>query len=169
MERLAGLTLAELLVVLAVLALLSMLAVPALDAAVLNAKRRATIEALVRGAWLARVEAARRGRPAVLCASADGTACAPPGADWSGGWIVAFPDEPPDVLRRWPGAGDARARVLSNRNEFVFQPFERRSTNGTLAWCDRRGAVAARAVVVATTGRPRVESGSGSLPCPAGG
>ena len=46
--------------------------------------------------------------------------------------------------------------IVANRRDFVFRPFEVRSTNGTLTFCDRRGPNAARAVIVSYTGRPRV-------------
>ena len=46
--------------------------------------------------------------------------------------------------------------VISNRPYYEFRP-GRRSTNGTTVFCDRRGAAAARAVIVSYTGRPRVD------------
>ena len=45
--------------------------------------------------------------------------------------------------------------VISNRPYYEFRP-GRRSTNGTIVFCDSRGAAAARAVIVSYTGRPRV-------------
>jgi type IV fimbrial biogenesis protein FimT len=45
--------------------------------------------------------------------------------------------------------------VISNRPYYEFRP-GRRSTNGSIVFCDGRGAVAARAVIVSYTGRPRV-------------
>lgn len=166
MDRQHGLTLLEVLTAIAIVAVLAGLAVPALDRVVLNARRTAAMEALVRAAWFARIEALQRGRPVLLCASSDGERCtADPGA-WSDGWLVAPADSPTLALRRGAGATDPRARLLANRSAFSFEPYERRSTNGTLAWCDDRGAAAARAVVIAPTGRPRLEHGAGSLPCP---
>ena len=76
------------------------------------------------------------------------------------------PDEPL-LLRR---QGTPGARISSNRSSFRYKPFNRRSTNGTLVYCDDRGQAAARAVVISYTGRPRVTaltaSGS-SLDCSA--
>jgi type IV fimbrial biogenesis protein FimT len=156
MERHAGITLIELLTVLALLALLAGLAVPALDTLVLNARRAAAMDGLVRAAWFARSEALKRGRPVLLCPAAEGNRCAADTAAWSEGWRIAPVDQP-----------HPRARVLANRSAFSFEPQDRRSTNGTLAWCDARGASAARAVVIAPTGRPRLVRGPGSLECPA--
>jgi type IV fimbrial biogenesis protein FimT len=167
MDRLAGFTLIELLVAMALVAVLARVAVPALDGLMLNARRAAAMEGLVRAAWFARTEALQRGRPVILCAAAAGDACAADLGAWSEGWLVAPFDEPGHVLRRGTGAADPRARLLANRASFRFEPHDRRSTNGTLAWCDRRGAGAARAVVISPTGRPRLEHGAGSLECPA--
>jgi hypothetical protein len=48
--------------------------------------------------------------------------------------------------------------IVGNRPYFDFRPIMRRSTNGTLVFCDERGAAAARAVIVSYTGRPRVDT-----------
>lgn len=166
MDRHAGLTLLELLTAIAIVAVLAGIAVPALDRVMLNARRAAAMESLLRAAWFARTEALQRGRPVILCASVGGDGCTPDPAAWTSGWLVASADAPMAALRRGPGATDPRARLLANRAAFSFEPHDRRSTNGTLAWCDDRGATAARAVVIAPTGRPRLERGAGSLACP---
>jgi type IV fimbrial biogenesis protein FimT len=165
MERQHGLTLLEVLVALALLAILAGLATPALDTLRLNASRAAAMDGLMRAAWYARSEAARRGHAVVLCASAGGDACAGSPAGWSGGWLVTPAHDPAAVLRRGVGAGHGRAQLLANRSAFSFEPRDRRSTNGTLAWCDQRGEPAARALVISPTGRPRLERGSGALEC----
>ena len=166
MDRHAGVTLLELLTVIAIGAVLAGIAIPSLDRGLLNARRAAAMESLVRAAWFARTEALRRGRPVILCASGDGGGCAGEPDAWGGGWLVAPADAPTLVLRRGPGATDPRARLVANRSVFSFEPYDRRSTNGTVAWCDSRGETAARAVVIAPTGRPRLERGAGSLGCP---
>lgn len=166
MDRQAAFTLVELLTTLALLALLGALAVPALEGAILNARRAAALEELARAAWFARSEALRRGRPVLLCAAG------PAGCDssldaWNGGWRVVPADTPGDPLRQGGGITDPRVRLLANRAVFRFEPHDRRSTNGTIAWCDRRGAAAARAIVIAPTGRLRMTRDAGSLACPA--
>jgi type IV fimbrial biogenesis protein FimT len=166
MDKHNGVTLLELLAVITLVAVLTGVAVPALDRALLNARRAAVMESLVRAAWFARTEAMRRGRPVILCGSAGGELCVAGSDAWSGGWLVASADAPATALRRGPGATDGRARLLANRSMFTFEPHDRRSTNGTLAWCDHRGESAARAVVIAPTGRPRLQQGAGSLACP---
>jgi type IV fimbrial biogenesis protein FimT len=166
MDRHAGVTLLELLMVIAIGAVLAGIAVPSLDRGLLNARRAAAMESLVRAAWFARTEALQRGRPVILCASGSGGRCAAEPDAWGGGWLVAPADAPEVILRRGPGTTDPRARLVANRSAFSFEPYDRRSTNGTIAWCDGRGATAARAVVIAPTGRPRLERGAGSLACP---
>lgn len=163
MDRQTGITLIELMTAIALIAILAGLAVPALDGILLNARRAAAMEELVRAAWFARTEAMRRGRPVLLCASAGG-GCDADAVAWHDGWVVAPADQPEHILRRG-GAAHPRARLLSNRSSFSFEPHDRRSTNGTLAWCDHRGASAARSVVIAPTGRPRLQRGSGPLGC----
>lgn len=165
MHRASGITLIELLTALAVIAVLAGLAVPALDGLLLNARRAAAMEGLFRAAWLARTEALRLGRPVLLCGSALGDGCDGDPRSWTAGWVVVPADPPAEVLRRGGGIARAGARLLSNRSAFRFEAAERRSTNGTLAWCDRRGAAAARAIVISPTGRPRHTHGSGSLEC----
>jgi type IV fimbrial biogenesis protein FimT len=45
--------------------------------------------------------------------------------------------------------------ITSNRPYYEFR-VGRRSTNGTVVFCDRRGTAAARSVIVSYTARPRV-------------
>jgi type IV fimbrial biogenesis protein FimT len=159
-------TLMELLVALALVAVLAALATPALESLRLNASRAATMEGLLRAAWYARSEAVRRGSAVVLCPAGSGGACVPQREAWGGGWTVAVAATPEAPLRTGPGVHHARAALLANRDAFTFETRDRRSTNGTLAWCDPRGVSASRAIVISPTGRPRLERGSGSLECP---
>jgi type IV fimbrial biogenesis protein FimT len=52
-------------------------------------------------------------------------------------------------------------KITANRRSFAFRPFEIRSTNGTLIFCDRRGPEFARAVIISYTGRPRTYPAAG--------
>jgi hypothetical protein len=66
--------------------------------------------------------------------------------------------------------GYSGAVITANRSAFVFRPFGKRSVNGTLTFCDRRGPDAARSVIVSYTGRPRATAASinsNQLRCPA--
>lgn len=164
MDGRRGFTLVELLAALAILAVLAGLAAPAWRNLALDARRAAAMEDLARAAWYARVEAMQRGRPVELCASASGTNCDGSSAGWSAGWRVAPAGNLGDPLRVGRPS-PAPARLLANRASFRFEPHDRRSTNGTIVWCDPRGRTASRALVIAPTGRPRLEPGSGALDC----
>ncbi len=165
MRHAQGMTLMELLVALALLAILAALATPALESLRLNAGRAAVMEGLLRAAWFARSEAIRQGRPVLLCPAGPGDACATRREAWSDGWVVAAAAAPDAALRTGRGVGPARATLLANRDAFTFEVQDRRSTNGTLAWCDPRGESASRAIVISPTGRPRLQRGSGSIEC----
>lgn len=162
MRRPAGFSLWELMLTLGVAAVLLGLAVPGFSAFLLDSRRTADINAFVTAVQLARSEAAKRARPIVLCQTPDTFACGA-GADYARGWMV-FVDA--DGAR--PIARSATEELLtthvprtsgpihSNRRLYEFRPFRRRSTNGTITFCDRRGAAQARAVIVSYTARPRV-------------
>jgi type IV fimbrial biogenesis protein FimT len=157
----AGYTLTDLVVTLAVLAVLFASAVPALSKLLLDARMTRQVNGLVHGVHLARQTALVRLTEVALCKSPAGDDCRHEGR-WEDGWLLfvnADRDYPPRVSR-----GDARlaaggawdgGRIDSNRRFYVFRPATIRSTNGTFVFCDRRGAAAARALIVSYTGRPR--------------
>jgi type IV fimbrial biogenesis protein FimT len=161
----AGTTLWELLATLAVLAVLLASALPGLQAWRLDARRGAAVSAFLGAVQLARSEAAKRGRPAILCPSTDGAGCATNGAPYESGWIVFINEDderPPTrspaeplLLTHIPAMAGT---IRSNRAVYEFRPFTWRSTNGTVTFCDARGAAQARAVIVSYTGRPRVSA-----------
>lgn len=176
MPRCSGVTLWEMLVVLAVLAILAGLSAPSVESVMLDSQRTAHVNAFVTAIQLARSEAAKRSRPVVVCKSADRLTCAGSELHYDAGWMVFVNEDderPPHrsvtepllhAYRPEPGTS-----IRSNRPRFEFRPFRRRSTNGTVIFCDRRGATAARAVVVSYTGRPRASDsapGGQPLTCP---
>ncbi len=176
MPRPAGFTLWELLVTLTVAAVVVGLAAPAFQGVALDTRRTAAVNAFVTAVQLARSESAKRGRPVVLCATADTLACGD-GGDYGRGWMV-FVDldearpvaRAPDEPLLWTYAPPGPGPIHSNRARYEFRPFRRRSTNGTVTFCDRRGAEHARAVIVSYTGRPRTDGrgpGGRRLTCPA--
>jgi type IV fimbrial biogenesis protein FimT len=167
----SGMSLWELLTVLAVIATLLGLAVPSFRAWQLDARRVGDVNALVSAIQLARSEAAKRGRPAVLCPSLDASSCASPGTAFDRGWIVFINEDdvrPPnrdaaDPLL-WAYVPLMNGSIRSNRHLYEFRPFTWRSTNGTVTFCDDRGASQARAVIVSYTGRPRIASNGPGRP-----
>ena len=63
----------------------------------------------------------------------------------------------------WPGngivtrhTGTETVRVTANRRLFTARGTQKRTTNGTIVFCDRAGRTAAKALVISYTGRPRV-------------
>ena len=171
MNRSRGVTLLELLMVLMVAAVLAAAAIPGLGAFILNARRTADVNGFVTAVQLARGEAFKRSRTVVLCKTADGTSCGGSEVDFDQGWMVFMNDgseSPPrrdaDEPQLFAYQPETAGKITANRRLFEFRPFGRRSTNGTVTFCDRRGADQARAVVVSFTGRPRVTRNGPGLP-----
>jgi type IV fimbrial biogenesis protein FimT len=163
--RNAGFTLWELLWTLAIVGVGLGLAVPTFQQFVLDARRTADVNAFVLAVQLARSEAAKRGRPVVLCQSADLQTCGNNELEYGRGWIVFANDDerrPPQRSGQEPvlyaHAPNLVGSIAANRELFEFRPYLKRSVNGTVTFCDRRAADAARAVIVSYTGRPRVDS-----------
>jgi type IV fimbrial biogenesis protein FimT len=158
----SGLTVIELLLALAIIAILAASGAPALANLALEARMTAQINRLVHGVHLANRAAHQGLVSTALCKSQDGLQCSR-AARWTDGWIVFVNDDgdqPPaiDAGERVLDIGRAfqSGAIVANRDAFIFAPFETRSTNGTLTFCDRRGAARARSVIVSYTGRPRV-------------
>lgn len=162
MPRTAGFTLWELLITLAIAAVVVGVGVPSLEAVVRDNRRTGDINAFVTAVQLARSEAATRARPVVVCETADTRACG--GGDaFERGWMVFVNTDDRRPIARSPAepllftfepAGSGP--IHSNRRLYEFRPFHRRSTNGTITFCDERGAAEARALIISYTGRPRV-------------
>lgn len=160
---LRGYTLWELLVALAVAGVALGLGMPSFQHLRLDTRLTGDVNAFVGAVQLARSESAKRARPVVLCKTVDIQHCGGNEISYAEGWMVFVNEDdarPPHrsaeepLLRAYrpePGTG-----ISSNRRLFEFRPFRTRSTNGTVTFCDRRGAAAARAVIVSYTGRPRV-------------
>ena len=83
-----GLTLLELIFVLAITATLVALGAPGFRGFLLDTRRTADINAFVLAVQLSRSEAAKRGRPIVLCNTTDRLSCADNGQHFESGWMV---------------------------------------------------------------------------------
>ncbi len=172
-----GLTLLEMLLVMGLVAVLAGAGVPLFRSVLLEARMTAAVNALVHTAHLARNAAQMDAREVVVCRSIDALQCAPAG-NWSSGWIVFVNrdrDDPPavDVDERILQATGSQALpvISSNRRAYVLRPFPLRATNGSVVFCDVRGAAEARAVIISYSGRPRVARRSAAgqpLTCPPG-
>jgi type IV fimbrial biogenesis protein FimT len=162
MQRSLGFTLWELLCALGIAGVTLGAAIPTFHHFVLDARLTSDVNAWVLAVQLARSEGFKRGRPVIVCRTDDSVHCrgeAPPVAT---GWMVfvnlddTYPvqrsaDEPLLYMH----TPELNGTIVGNRPYYEFRP-SRRSTNGSTVFCDRRGASAARAVIVSYTGRPRV-------------
>ncbi|MBM4220968.1 MAG: prepilin-type N-terminal cleavage/methylation domain-containing protein [Gammaproteobacteria bacterium] len=175
MQKQAGFSLPELLLVMLLVAALTTIGVPAFRSLLLDARMVGQVNGFVHGIHLARQEAEKHGADVALCRSTDGLYCnhAQP---WQAGFIIFVNrdrDDPPQVdagesvlqaTPAWPGGV-----ITANRSAFVFRPYGKRSVNGTINLCDHRGPGAARMLIVSYTGRPRAiaaDISSNQLRCP---
>jgi type IV fimbrial biogenesis protein FimT len=162
MRRADGFTLWELLCTLGIAAVVIMTGVPAFRTFLLDARLTADVNAWVLAVQLARSEAAKRGRPVIVCPTDDLVRCGGADVPLHRGWMVFVNLDDTYPLRRSPAepllyvhSPRITGSIVGNRPYYEFRP-GRRSTNGTTVFCDRRGVVAAKAVIVSYTGRPRV-------------
>ncbi len=172
MHRALGFTLWELVCTLGIGAVMLGTGVPTFRAFLLDARLTADVNGWVLAVQAARTEAAKRGRPVIVCMTVDTWRCG--GPDSTAGWMVYVnvddaypPHRAADEPLVYAHTRELTGTIVSNRPHYEFRP-GRRSTNGTVVFCDQRGAAAARAVIVSYTGRPRVSSLDAerrALPC----
>jgi type IV fimbrial biogenesis protein FimT len=165
MQRSSGFTLWELIWTMLLAGVLVGLGAPSFRTVALDSRRTADLNAFVLAVQLARSETAKRGAPVVVCPSPDGARCGGGQPGYGAGWIVFVNEDnvrPPQRAAAEPllyaHRPETDGTIVGNRDWFELAPFRRRSTNGTVVFCDSRGAPAARAVIVSYTGRPRVDS-----------
>ncbi len=164
MHRATGFTLFELLGTLTVASILVGIAVPSFHSFVLDSRRTADVNAFVLAVQVARSEAAKRSHSVILCKTLDWLRCGGAELRFDAGWMVFANVDgqlPPERSAVEPliyaYVPELDGSIVGNRPFFEFRPLLRRSTNGTVVFCDRRGTPAARAVIVSYTGRPRVD------------
>jgi type IV fimbrial biogenesis protein FimT len=162
MRAVTGTTLWELLLTLGLAGLVAALAAPSFRQVALDARLTADVNAFFGAVQLARSESSKRGRSVVLCKTADQVECAGSERRYDTGWMVFVNEDDHIPPARSPAEPllyahrpATRGTIVSNRPYFEFRAFLRRSTNGTVTFCDVRGPRAARAVIVSYTGRPR--------------
>lgn len=176
MERQSAITLVELLFALAVLAIVLATAVPGFTSMVMNIRMTNSVNELIHALHMARQHASATGTPAALCGSNGDRPVCSDSRDWSRGWLLFVNNDEDDPPQVDPGEAvlarvrlDHPLRLYANRDGFALRPLGMRSTNGTLVWCDARGAGDARAVVLSYTGKPRISTSTANgapLTCP---
>jgi type IV fimbrial biogenesis protein FimT len=158
----SGMTLIELLIGLATLSILVSLSVSGFSRLIDAARMNSNVNDLVHSFHTARQISRAKGTEITVCKSPDGQQCTTTG-NWDDGWLIFAnldQDSPPqldpgETLLEVHGSVTA-LNITSNRRAFSMRPFGKRSTNGTLIYCDRRGSESARSVIVSYTGKPRV-------------
>lgn len=170
----AGWTLLELLACLVILGTVAGWGLPSFATVSRNAAQTSRVNLFIQAVYLARSEAIKRNGVVSLCPSVDGMSCQP-AADWRSGWLIFVNDDrdspaardPDEELLRVYEAWDD-GHILSNRSTLSFRPYGQMGVTATVAFCDDRGAAAAKAVIISQTGRPRVATrnpSGGPLPC----
>jgi type IV fimbrial biogenesis protein FimT len=165
MKASRGLTLIELLVTIAVAAVLLSIAVPSFRTLILNTRRADITNNLSVSMTLARNESLKRGRSARVCAATsaatlgNNTCATGAESNWANGWTVQIADPDPSVqwtvIRVFSAAPDPY--TVSGSGTIMFTSAARRMVGGTVKVCDSRGTAEARAVVVGSSGRVRIE------------
>lgn len=159
----AGVTLIEALIAIVLLTILAALAAPAYADLSASLRMRSARDALFTAFHQARIAAVHRGGAVVACPSADQSRCSG-SPHWHDGWLV-FADDDGD-RERDPGeaiyvAADAlppglTASGSAGRPRITYRPDgSAHGSNLTIAFCDRRGAGAATALIVNVYGRVR--------------
>jgi type IV fimbrial biogenesis protein FimT len=145
-----------------ILAIIVGIGAPSLQRFALDARLTADVNAFVGAIQLARNEAAKRARSVIVCKTVDRVACGGDEIDFDAGWMVfvnADDVAPPTRSASEPlilaYSPTSEGTIVSNRPFYEFRAYRRRSTNGTVTFCDARGLAAARAVIISYTGRPR--------------
>ncbi|MBR9813745.1 hypothetical protein GYB61_07790 [bacterium] len=147
----------------AIIVIIASIAVPSFREMILDNRRAAVVNELRASLLLAASESSKRGRDISVCARKSAGVCGST-SDWSNGWITFenVDDDVPPVI----DAGEAIIRDTAYEADYfkaqanvagvTVRPFNRRSTNGTIIYCDSREGDETRAVVQAFTGRSRI-------------
>jgi type IV fimbrial biogenesis protein FimT len=151
-----GHTLPELLTMLGITAVIAGSAVPVFSNLLLDSRMNAAVATAIHAVNLARQFSATRSEAIQLCGSDDMQDCSGR-PDWSKGLLLA--DEGNRFRQGVALTGSIGApRIRSNRSILSFEGGSGFATPATLTVCDRRGAGAARAVIISRSGRPRASN-----------
>lgn len=176
--RQAGFTLVELLIVLALIGVVASLAYPSFQETIRLNRVQSQTTRLLSTLMIARSEAAKTNRPAIICKSPNGSTCSTDASvKWDGGWLV-FRDDNGDgvqdagepvirVENAVPETVTVRATESAFANSLTYAPDG--TINGLITQifkiCSGDSIRGARAIAVDATGRPRVNDNPGGS-CP---
>ena len=162
----AGFTLLELISTLAIGSILVTAAVPAYQSFIERSRMAASVNLFMSHLYQARSEAIKRERYVTLCPSSNGSDCIADYTQWAKGYIV-FIDSNKDkerdinerVLSYFEGEDDKLLIHSSSnyRKVVTYYPTGRAwNFNTTIRICSKLSDEYNRAVIIASTGRPRV-------------
>lgn len=170
----------EALVALTVVSTIATVAVPSFRHLITSQRMTGAINSLVTGLHLARSEAIKHRKHAVLCPSLDGRACYISGSShtvWEEGYLLYIDqngnrkfDADEMAVRLFDATADLHIRSSAGRDHVTYLPNGMASgSNLTITFCDKHGRGTPRAVIVSNSGRPRVSTrnaSGGAILCP---
>lgn len=173
-----GYTLTELVSTLAIAGIVMALALPSFATLLQNNRLTTSVNTLASNLNYARSEAITRNQRIIVCKGTVEKGC-DKHVEWHDGWII-FADLNGDKILNgedevlWTQAALSPTQTLTwsafpSANYAIYYPNGTASSNGTFILCDERGAAAAKALIVAKTGRLRVSDKSAqgnALQCP---
>lgn len=168
MQAHKGFTLIELVVTIAIGAIVLTVGIPSFQTVILNNRLITQTNTVIGALTLARTDAIKNATFTTLCVSDNGTKCT--GTDWSQGWIVfsdrngnqAVDTGTDDIwLAHGPLKGANTLTYKYSAITFNARGLMEGVTNDTFALCDSKRDGYGRLIVLARTGRARVEKEPG--------
>jgi len=164
----AGFTLLELLIGLAITSILLTIAIPGFNSILNRNHVASSVNGFVSSLHFARSEAVSREEWITMCPSIDGVNCVADYTGWSKGYIIFANadkdrdhDESEAILGVYQDSSDQIVVHTSSdhRNVITYRPSGRAwGYNTTVRFCLPESSSHNRAIIIATTGRPRLSN-----------